>query len=181
MPQLLKEAGPRGSTLGELVNGVQQAGLKTWTDMRIAKSSIASTCGHDLAFGRLPHGRFALRGLPGVRQARLRPQMQCNFEIHRNMPLPLHKPILIMVVSELPSALMSISIPCSLALAVLLCHQDVLRKHLNFRASSQPSCTCCCDPQMRLLQVVMSKLPAVFAMRQCKVAAAPVSNLHTCK
>ncbi|KAK9865721.1 hypothetical protein WJX84_004504 [Apatococcus fuscideae] len=66
---LLKEAGPRGSTLGELVNGVQQAGLKSWTDMRIAKSSIASTCGHDLAFGRLPHGRFALRGLPGVRQA----------------------------------------------------------------------------------------------------------------
>ncbi|KAK9860443.1 hypothetical protein WJX84_001872 [Apatococcus fuscideae] len=66
---LLKEAGPRGSTLEELVTGVQDAGLKTWTDMRIAKSSIASTCGHDLAFGRLPHGRFALRGLPGVRQA----------------------------------------------------------------------------------------------------------------
>lgn len=68
MVQLLKEAGPRGSTLEELVTGVQDAGLKTWTDMRIAKSSIASTCGHDLAFGRLPHGRFALRGLPGVRQ-----------------------------------------------------------------------------------------------------------------
>ncbi len=66
--QLLKDAGPRGSTLGELVSGIQESGLKTWTDMRVAKSSIASTCGHDLAFGRLPQGRFALRGLPGVRQ-----------------------------------------------------------------------------------------------------------------
>lgn len=68
--QALIEAGPEGLGLGDLVVAVQDAGAKYWDDNKAAKSSIASTCGHDTAFARIGQGKFALRALPGVAEVR---------------------------------------------------------------------------------------------------------------
>jgi hypothetical protein len=37
--------------------------VKTWDEARIAKGSLASTCGHDPAFVRIGVGTFALRAI----------------------------------------------------------------------------------------------------------------------
>lgn len=61
--QALKAVGKEGLGTAALVEAVVAAGVKTWEDQRIAKSSVASTCTHDPAFARLQKGRFALRVL----------------------------------------------------------------------------------------------------------------------
>ena len=61
--QALKAAGREGLDTGALVQAVTAAGVKSWEDMRIAKSSVASSCTHDPALARLQKGRFALRTL----------------------------------------------------------------------------------------------------------------------
>lgn len=61
--QALRAAGGEGLDTGALVEAVTAAGVKSWEDMRIAKSSVASSCTHDPAFARLQKGRFALRAL----------------------------------------------------------------------------------------------------------------------
>ena len=42
--------------------------MKTWEEARIAKSSVASTCGHDPAFSRVGPGVFALRAITPLPQ-----------------------------------------------------------------------------------------------------------------
>ena len=61
--QVLRDAGPGGAGLQELIDGLAGRGVKTWPEARIAKSSIASTCGHDPAFVRIGAGVFALRAV----------------------------------------------------------------------------------------------------------------------
>lgn len=61
--QALRAAGREGLDTGALVEAVTAAGVKSWEDARIAKSSVASSCTHDPAFARLQKGRFALRAL----------------------------------------------------------------------------------------------------------------------
>lgn len=60
---MLRDAGPGGAGLQELIDGLAERGVKTWPEARIAKSSIASTCGHDPAFVRIGAGVFALRAV----------------------------------------------------------------------------------------------------------------------
>lgn len=60
---LLKEAGTSGMSINEIVDTLQERGLKTWEEPRQARNSITSTCGHDSAFARIAPGRFALRCL----------------------------------------------------------------------------------------------------------------------
>ncbi|BDA50716.1 probable tyrosine-protein kinase BAZ1B at N-terminal half [Coccomyxa sp. Obi] len=68
--EALKAAGEEGLDTGALVEAVTAAGVKSWEDMRIAKSSVASSCTHDPAFARLQKGRFALRALrPDLEEA----------------------------------------------------------------------------------------------------------------
>lgn len=61
--QILRDAGPEGTGLQDLIDGLAERGIKTWPEARIAKSSIASTCGHDPAFVRVGAGQFALRAI----------------------------------------------------------------------------------------------------------------------
>ncbi len=75
--QILRDAGPDGAGLSEIIDGLAERGVKTWEEARIAKSSIASTCGHDPAFMRVGPGTFALRAithLPEVRSDWIRVQ-----------------------------------------------------------------------------------------------------------
>jgi hypothetical protein len=60
---LLKEAGTTGMSINEIVDALQERGVKTWEEPRQARNSITSTCGHDSAFARIAPGRFALRCL----------------------------------------------------------------------------------------------------------------------
>ena len=59
--QVLKEAGPEGAYQDFIIEQLAERGVKVWEEARIAKGSIASTCGHDPAFVRIGVGTFALR------------------------------------------------------------------------------------------------------------------------
>ncbi|KAK9824389.1 hypothetical protein WJX72_009931 [[Myrmecia] bisecta] len=76
---ILRDCGPQGSSVASIVDGLQSSGVKVWEDQRIAKSSVASICGHDDAFARIGQGRFALRAFPGVVEVIAAPP-RANFE-----------------------------------------------------------------------------------------------------
>ena len=63
---VLKEAGPAGLNVNDIMAAVGPLGF-TWPgNGRAGKSSISSTCGHCAVFVRLDAGIFALRALPGA-------------------------------------------------------------------------------------------------------------------
>ncbi len=66
--QILRDAGPRGAALGDIIAGLEARGVKSWEEPRIAKSSVASSCGHDPAFVRVGQGVFALRAVTHLPQ-----------------------------------------------------------------------------------------------------------------
>ncbi|KAH7617532.1 putative Tyrosine-protein kinase BAZ1B [Nannochloris sp. 'desiccata'] len=67
---LLKEVGESGMSINELATTIMERGLKHWDEVRQARNSIASTCGHDPAFVRVAPGKFALRCLVPISQLR---------------------------------------------------------------------------------------------------------------
>lgn len=60
---MLKEAGADGAYQDYIIEQLSVRGVKTWDELRIAKGSLASTCGHDPAFVRIGVGTFALRAV----------------------------------------------------------------------------------------------------------------------
>jgi hypothetical protein len=64
---VLRDAGPDGLSAGQIVERLGPRGF-VWDaeGVRGAKSSVASTCGHDGAFVRLCAGVYAVRALPGA-------------------------------------------------------------------------------------------------------------------
>ena len=64
--QVLRNYGPKGRSVGKIVEEMSKKGLREFSSARNAKSSVASTCAHDTAFARVAPGTFALRAVPGV-------------------------------------------------------------------------------------------------------------------
>ncbi len=64
--QVLRNYGPKGRSVGKIVEEMSKKGLRDFSSARNAKSSVASTCAHDTAFARVAPGTFALRAVPGV-------------------------------------------------------------------------------------------------------------------
>lgn len=64
--QVLRNYGPKGQSVGKIVDEMADRGLRVFSTVRNAKSSVASTCANDAAFARVAPGTFALRAVPGV-------------------------------------------------------------------------------------------------------------------
>ena len=69
--QVLRNYGPKGRSVGKIVEEMSKKGLREFSSARNAKSSVASTCAHDTAFARVAPGTFALRAVPGVVEVQL--------------------------------------------------------------------------------------------------------------
>lgn len=65
---VLRAAGPAGLTVSQIMDHLKAQGFDWGSNLRAAKSSISSTCGHDNVFLRLGPGRFTLRALPGAQE-----------------------------------------------------------------------------------------------------------------
>ena len=63
---MLRNYGPKGQSVGKIVDEMAERGLRVFGTARNAKSSVASTCANDTAFARVAPGTFALRAVPGV-------------------------------------------------------------------------------------------------------------------
>ena len=75
--QILKQAGPDGAPVEVITEGLAAARVKTWPDAKAAKASIASICGHDIAFVRVGRDVFALRAITHLPEASESPDNGC--------------------------------------------------------------------------------------------------------
>ena len=81
--QILKEAGPDGAYQDYIIEQLARRGVKVWDEARIAKGSLASTCGHDPAFVRIGVGTFALRAVTHHPEVRVSKQRKSSLLCYR--------------------------------------------------------------------------------------------------